>query len=180
MITDDLKEIERLARMQHPPTDNSIKIAQIAARALNDLQFPQPEPEVRLESIEYKPPEPEPLVQYDEVSDLDLESIRRKLQTNEKVGLPPKPPMIHDLLEKTDQERAVDAMVGEVILDAALAADAAILKGSVTPEPELLGDDVEIYDPSIPLEIAMDDDSVDGIGDGEIVFDPNKLDARDA
>jgi hypothetical protein len=169
---EDLKEIERLARMATPPTDNSIRIAQIAARALNDLQFPLPEPEVKLESIEYSPPEPEPT--------LDLESIRIRLQTDEKVELPPKPPMIHDLLEKTDQERAVDAMVGEVILDAALAADAAILKGSVTPEPELLGDDVEIYDPSIPLEIAMDDESVDGIGDGEIVFDPNKLDARDA
>jgi hypothetical protein len=144
MITDDLKEIERLARMATPPTDNSIRIAQIAARALNDLQFPLPEPEVKLESIEYSPPEPETL---------DLESIRIRLQTDEKVELPTKPePMIHDLLEKTDQER----------------------------EEEFLGDDVEIYDPSIPMEIAMDDESVDGIGDGEIVFDPNKLDARDA
>lgn len=147
MLQDDLKEIVRLARMA-PPSDYTIKIARIAESALEEIA---PEPEIKLESIQVVTPEPEP--------PLDLESIRIKLQTGEKVELPARPVefqppdlravTVHDLLEKTDQER----------------------------EEELLGDGVIYDDPSIPLEISMSDDDVDGIAsDGEIVFDPTKID----
>lgn len=83
MLQDDLKEIVRLARMG-TPTDNTIKIARIAESALSALPAPEPDPVVKLESIQVITPEPpEPL---------DLEAIRIKLQTDEKVELPHKPP----------------------------------------------------------------------------------------
>lgn len=128
-IRQDLKEIVRLARMANP-TDTTIRIARIAETTLESLPS-EPEP-VKLESVTWYPPEP-----------LDLESLRLKLQTDEKVELPHKP------------------------------------EGMTEPEPEgeRLGDGIEgLYDPSVPLEIAMDDESVNGIGDGEIVFDPNHID----
>lgn len=175
MLQDDLKEIARLARMG-TPTDITIRIAKLAESAMaeNLPWWEKQEPEVKLESIQIVTPEPE--------SPPDLESIRIKLQTDEKVELPSMPV---STLPPRDPE-----------LDAALKAhDDAVIevmaKETDAKMKELLGDGVDLYDPSMPLEIVTGDNTPDFDGgivapytppemiNGIPVIKPPEMDPRD-